>query len=65
MVVSVLIATELYTFRNGYKGKFYIMYIKMVDFVMYILAELENPMDTAMILRQTLSFKEYEARSLY
>lgn len=41
------------------------MYIKMVNFVMYILAELENPMNTAMIFQQTLSFKEYEAHSLY
>lgn len=30
-------------------GKFYVMYINMVNFVMCILAELENPMNTAMI----------------
>ena len=41
------------------------MYIKMINFVMYILPQLENPMNTAMILQQTLSFKEYEALSLY
>lgn len=54
-----------YPLRNGYNGKFYVMYIKMVNFVMYILAELENPMNTAMIFQQTLSFKEYEAHFLY
>lgn len=32
---------------------------------MYILPQLENPTNTAMILQQTLSFKEYEAFSLY